>query len=281
MVEYHTPPDIIKYKTPILHLGNLSNEKIFHDDLIPEEKTSNYNIPSNGAWLYYEDTLGYFKIPITNGSFLKELLGVKITKYFNLPTVEYQLAEASWGHKNIRYYGFGLFSKYARKNECQYHTLETIYDGEYDSDNLSILNILDDIYSDQPIIKQMRYFIVRDFLTQEYDRIPSEILIENNKGKINIGPLMDYEMEWIDYPDKEYKLKGYLTFNLDNPEIKSQVQNDEYFKEALERLMDIDITKLLKEIQEENQIRLIDYDIENFKSQEKKIKEYVKTKKIL
>ena len=92
---------------------------------------------------------------------------------------------------------------------------------------------------------------------------------------------MDYEMEWIDYPDKEYKLKGYLTFNLDSPEIKNQVQNDEYFKEALERLMDIDITKLLKEIQEENQIRLIDYDIENFKSQEKKIKEYVKTKKIL
>lgn len=281
MMEYRDKPDIIKTKTPLLNLGNITNQNVLYDSLIPAKKLSNKMITCNGAWLNYENNFGYFKVPITNGSFLKELLGVKITKYFNLPTVEYKLATATWQENENSYYGYGLFSKYARNNNSKYTTLDRIYNLKYDYDDLSILDSIDDIYPNQPINKEFRYFIIRDFFTQEYDRVTSELLIENSNNRINLGPLMDYEMEWVEFPKKGYTLRGYLTFDLDNYETKYRVKKDDYFKDALDKLMDIDILKLLEEIKEEHQIRLIDYDKEYFMNQEKQIKEYVKSKNVL
>lgn len=281
MTEYREQPDIIKFKTPIIHLGKLEQKKVLDDTLIPEEKTSNQNIPSNGCWVKFEDTYGYFKIPYTNYSFLKELIGEKITSYFNLPTVNYHLADATWQMDGKEYYAYGLFSKYARNNDCEYNILNKIDGLKYNIDDLSILKSIDELYPNQPIQSQFRFLIIREFLTQEYDRIPSEILIENNNGKINLGPLTDYEMEWIQYPEKEYRLANYLTFNLEIPEVITQVKQDPYFQESLEKLMVINVSKLLKEVSKEHQIRLIDYDKEYFTKQEKQIKEYVKSKKII
>lgn len=281
MKEYREQPDIIKFKTPILHLGELNQEKVFDDILIPKSKTSNQNIPSNGCWLNWEDTFGYFKIPITNYSFLKELLGEKISKYFELPTVKYQLADAIWKEENIQYYSYGLFSKYARKKDCQYNNLYRIKELRCHSLDLFILNTIDELYPNQPIQKQFRLLIIREFLTQECDRSPSEILFENCDGKISLGPLTDYEMEWVEIPKKEYCLEGYFLLDLDEPKIINQVKQDEYLKEALEKLMNINVLNLLREIEEEHKIKLIDYDKEYFTSQERQIKEYVKSKKII
>lgn len=279
MEEYQDMPDIIKFSTPIVHLGYLKPEKIFDDSLIPSPKTSNQKIPENGYWIKEKDIYYYFKVPITNLSFLKELLGVKISEYFSIPTVKYHLADAIWEENGKRYHGYGLISQYARNKGSEYTTMEK-ESGMKKKDNLALLKYIDENYANQPFQEQFRLFLIREYLTQECDRLPSEILIENRAGNIYLGTISDYEMEWVPYPQKNYRIKNYINLDLEIPEVREQLKEDLFFQKAIQKLMDIPMNELLEEVATEHQIRLIDYDKKFFATQTEDIKQYIKQKEV-
>ena len=101
-------------------------------------------------------------------------------------------------------------------------------------------------------------FIIRDFFTQEYDRLESEILLATKDNITELGYLLDYEYEWGTDFRTRYVLFKYLRLDSNNEKVISQLQNDPYFQQALTQAMDMDVVTMLKEIQEEFKIKLID-----------------------
>lgn len=59
------------------------------------------------------------------------------------------------------------------------------------------------------------------------------------------------------------------------------IQKDDVMQEALTKMMAIDIVKLLEEVVEKYQIRLMDDDKQFFKNHTDKVKEYVRLKKLI
>lgn len=74
--------------------------------------------------------------------------------YFGLPTVHNDLAEGIIKRNNKEVKVYGLLSRWARKPDYHYQTLEKIVYGEnkvinpnsFDYENLSILNCIDLVY---------------------------------------------------------------------------------------------------------------------------------------
>jgi hypothetical protein len=286
MKEYRNQPDIIKFKTPIINVGYLKQEQILFDPLISIDKQSNQNVISDGCWVQIENELYYFKVPSTNLDYLKELLGEKVSKYFELSSVHYNLAEATYKKNNTSYHVYGLLSKWARTVSSQYTTLENLinYDcqlKDFPYEDLDLLDIIDSLFPNQPILKEIRFFLVREFISHQIDRQPSEILIETNNDKVNLGYLLDYEREWNSRLTYEYHLPNYFYFNPENKKVLSKIRNDDFMQEALIKAMNINILKILEEIEEEHKIRLINYDKDYFKNEELKVKKYIKDKKMI
>lgn len=59
------------------------------------------------------------------------------------------------------------------------------------------------------------------------------------------------------------------------------IQKDDVMQEELTKMMAIDIVKLLEEVVEKYQIRLMDDDKQFFKNHTDKVKEYVRLKKLI
>ena len=282
-------PDIINKTTNVISLGKIESKLVnIEDDLIDKNKKSNDCLTS-GFWVNVDGELHYFKVPTYTQGYINELLGEKISLHFGLPTVNNKLAEGiiNLNGQEVRIYG--LLSKWARKPDYRYQTLADITYGEksiinpssFDYDDLSILGCFDKVYYGQPVCEQFRRLIVRDFFTQETDRLEQEILIATKDNEVELGYLSDYEYEWGDSLRSKYILFKYLKVDASNRKIISQIQDDPYFQQALQKALDINVIELLNQIKEESKINLIDYDMKGYQAKEEKMKNLIKSKKML
>ena len=284
-----TKPDIINRKTKLINLGQIEEIIVdINDELINPNKKSNDSITS-GYWITIDGELYYFKVPTYTQEYINELLGERISLHFQLPTVNNKLATALVkmdGHEQQIY---GLVSKWARKPDYEYQTLQDAIYGEtsqvnsnsFDIADLSILTYIDRMYNNQPICEQFRTFIIRDFFTQETDRLESEIMLATKDGITELGYVLDYECEWGKQFRTKYVLFNYLRLDPNNEKVISQLQNDPYFQQALKQAMNIDVVKMLSEIRKEFNINLIDYDIKLYERRQQEMKNYIKSKKMI
>lgn len=280
-------PDVINDKTKVIQLGNLEARLVdIKDNLIDNNKKSNKSLRS-GYWINLDNEIYYFKIPHFTQGYINELLGEKISLEFGLDTIHNQLAEGivKVNGKEVKIYG--LLSKWARKPDYNYQSLKDIIYGTnpqikpntFDSSNLSILKSIDQVYKDQPICKQFRGFITRDFFTQETDRVENEILIAKKDNKIELGFLSDYEYEWQNLSSK-YQFFKYLKLDLSDQQTISEIKQDPFFQEAFTKALEINVIYLLEQIKEEHKIKLIDYDKNYYKEKEEQIKQLIRSKKL-
>jgi len=278
-------PDIITKETKLIELGKLENILIdLKDNIIDKDKRSNKSLQS-GYWISLDGEIYYFKIPPFTQSYINELLGEKISLEFGLETVHNQLATAVINRYGEEVKIYGILSKWARKKDYNYNILknELIHNRDFsllDSNNLSILDLIDQIYQNQAICKQIRYFITREFFTQETDRLQSELLIATKGNNTELGFLTDYEYEFMKF-SSQYSLSGLLKLDLSESSIINQIKNDLYFQEAFTKALEIDSICLLDKIIEEYKIRLIDYDKNNYKEHERQMKKIITSKKII
>lgn len=288
MKEFKRQPDIVAKYTPVIDVGVLENKQILEDDLIDPNKLSNHSI-FDGYWFYMNDELYYFKVPLLAINFLNQLVGVEVTRYFGLSSVDYKLAKAIVHYHGTPCIVYGFISKYAREKDKNYTTLEKMVHGksaciglsDFDKNDLSILSCIDQLYSGHPIQQEFRDFIIREFFTQQSDRLDHEVLIEEQNGKTSFSYMLDYESEWIKNDGLKYFLKDYFTFNLENDTIVEQIKKDSYFMNSIEKCLDIDMLKILKTVQEKHNIRLLSYDQELMCNQEKIIKDKIKEKNLV
>lgn len=282
-------PDLINKKTKLIRLSELNYKFVsLQDDLIIESKRLNNSILS-GYWIEIENELYYLKIPSFTQGFLNELIGEKISLYFDIPTVNYKLCSVNLVNNNKEIEVYGLLSKWARKKDYTYQTLlDIVYEDkplidpkQFDYTDLSILEQFDQVYGNQPLCKELRLMITRDFITQETDRLESEILVAKKDNKVELGYLTDYEYEFGENNNYIYHIFKYLTLNPNDKETIKQIQNDLYFQESFTRAMDLDIEKIINQIQEETNINIINYDKELFKTRTESIKKVIKKNRFI
>lgn len=281
-------PDIITNKTKVIELGHLENKLVeIECNLIEENKKSNSSLKS-GYWIQLNGGIYYFKVPTFTQGYLNELLGEKISLEFGLESVHYQLAEAIIYINGIETKVYGLLSKLAIKPGYSYQKLKNIICDEtsktvsmlLDSSNLSILSHIDSIYQGQPICRQMRLLIAREFFTQEVDRIESEILLATKDNQTELGYLTDYEYEWLDIKS-QYSLLGLLKLDLADSEIIGTIKQDSFFQEAFIKSLQINVPKLLEQIIEKHKIRLISYDKNNYDEKSELVKTLIRRKRLI
>ncbi|MBE6146698.1 MAG: hypothetical protein E7168_00020 [Firmicutes bacterium] len=269
-------PMIINKKTIVEDLGEIKNPIEINDSLIPFPKRSNEDIIDNGLWFEKNGTLYYFKVPKYDSYFLNELVGEKISSYFEVPTVHYQLAKLEIDNQIL----YGLISPYSRKQDKHYLTLYqwAVQEGwipRIYSDNF--IEFLNQKFPNEPITHQIKRLLAREFYSQELDRNDDELIVEISDN-ISLAPLVDYEYE-LDgsEPIQSISLPGIQRINPGLRYERSVILLDQELKDSFLSIKNINMNKILKTIKEETKINLIPYDKDSYLSFDNKMKKYIKT----
>lgn len=288
----------LKKNASIVNLGNFEHILEMKDQTISFYKRKTTNVYDNGIWVNLDGKVYYFKQIKTITRLINDLLGVKVTEFFDLPSVHYKIARGFYNGEEI----YGLISKYERNDNYQYKNLEDIVYSEnsiiedpYDIRNLSILNAIENAYGDTLLPTQLKKVLVRDLVTNEQDRRMSEIHIRENHNTTELDKIFDYEIEWnlkkdeneedIDETnitqediDFNYKIPGLLTLT---KESLPYIQSDSVFQENFRKFMDMEVTSMLEQIEMDHQIILSQKDYDYYSLYTETVKSKIKSEKYL
>lgn len=263
--------------TNLKDLGILKDKMIWlNNEWIPLAKQCNEKVSVSGIWLSNNDSIYYFKTVKGIYSLLAELLGEKISRYFGLDTVHYELAKGIGNDGKTLY---GLVSKYMALEDHEYQTWERyltekdFYKKESVHD-LAILRFFEQDFSNEPIVSQTKAFFVRELLTNEDDRLIHELLINEKDQKHSLGYLVDYAPEFR-LPHR-YSLFVPFCYRLSlrDFDVVQKIKEDPQFQMYVEKALLLEMKKLLKEVSEEQALQIpldIASSLENFLGQSQSI----------
>lgn len=213
-------------------------------------------------WFKLNKEWYYFKEYKTNSSFFNELLGELVSKYFNIDTVEYKITKVITPTK-IKY---GISSKnfVGKKDNCL-----TCLDFEFskkidDLMSLKNLEILREYTKNdinyKELLKTMKTFLIRDLYASQKDRAYTNFLFKENKGSLYLAPLFDYEDSFG--TAEIYYRNQIVLLSLFSEETK-KVLNDSTFQIQLNKLMLLDMKRLIEELEDRHKILMTD-DYKNY-----------------
>lgn len=223
-------------------------------------------------WYIYDGEYYYYKRLDSAFRIMNELIGVYLSKYMGVSTIEYTLA-LDFG-KIV-----GLLSKNFRKLKKRYY-LATCVNSKYLKKFSKSLN--------EPIVDELRKsldrLIMKDFYSCMTDRVRNTLVSMTRLKNVSLETSFDYEMSFIDERDSLYPRfekdethefdryfnplfytddedKSYGEINYDT--LKGMMEYDEYLIYLFERIMDFDIVKAIKCIEEENGM-VVAEDLKNY-----------------
>ena len=259
-----------QYARKIFIETNINTELIYE---YPFRNHADNWLKSNKEWYYFKE----FK---TNSRFFNELLGELISKYFDLDTVEYKLTKVITP-LNVKY---GISSKnfFKKKDLCL-----TCLDFDFSKkiEDLMNLNNLyklreytknDDNYNE--LLKTMKTFLIRDLYSSQKDRAYMNFLFKENKGVLSLAPLFDYEYSF-GTPETYYRNQIVL-LSLLNEETK-KVLNDSTFQSLLNKMMLIDMKKLIEELEDRHNIKMPNMEKDYYLKYDENIKKKVLDSKVI
>jgi len=247
-------------------LGNI-NEKVvsFSDDIIPTIDLV-CDI-SKGVWILLEGELYHFKTR-KEWNLLCELLGEGVSEYFGLSTIHHELARGDY--HGYEYYG--VLSKWGRKEESHYTELKKVM--PY-CKNLEILAYLDSYYPNEPILTQFRAFLVRDYFTNEYDRISSEIILEETDSIHSLGYLTDYECEFKTKKES-IAVSSLYSLPLRNFYVVDAILKDETLLQYFRKALNINLLEILEQVKEKHDLNLRTSYLEKIQTFESRQKDTIR-----
>ena len=195
----------------------------------------------------------YFKERTEVSSLLNELLGQDLSEFMGLPTIKYDIVENSEGRI------IGLLSEDIRKKNVIYRQCRYFRDDERDY----IFRVLTDstVECDQNFKRDLTYYVVRNYYSSLRARLcNSEVIV--SEGGYEIPPLMDYESSYIDPMMITYS-DPLITFTFNEDTIAGLRENNEYFDEALNRVMDYSYLEALNIISKKHNIN-IPYSVRSY-----------------
>lgn len=226
-------------------------------------------IKINNQWFFRK------KIDDSLDSF-NELLGQEISFYFKLETATYQIAKE---YKN-NYFEYCLLSK----NFCEYNYDYINFDDlGIETNNKSLeerLNIIKKLCeknndTNYLLLQDIIKMSIRDLYSNTTDRHKLNFFFKKNKEMLRLAPLFDYECSFITPPVKYQN--PLIKIDISDRKTSEIIKGDDTFQESINRLMDINIEKLLEITQEKNNISISGGLKEIFINHDKNAKNIVKS----
>lgn len=226
----------------------------------------------NNEWYFFKDGSYDFY-------FLNELLGVEISKYFGLDTIQYTIAKRQINGKEPQ---LGLLSKnFCEKNLAYRQASDYGFQHQY---GLGILNDIRRLCDTEEeyisLSNDIRTFFIRDFATAQLDRTNMNFLFKETSQGIRLAPLYDYERSFEAFNPQNYA--NYLgRMKISDPTIQEQLRNDQKFQELLNYFMEMNIIKLLEKVQQQHTIDIPKDYLNHYRKKTEEIKQYVKKNHLL
>ena len=208
-------------------------------------------------WFKVDNEWYFYKGYQASMMLVNELLGEKVSEYFDLDTVHYRLAKFNYQEKSE----IGLASKsfcqagfkYKRASELNLEQKEdlSVFD--------TIRKICKDDQEYKALLLDIKKMFVRDFMCSESDRHEGNFLFKINDSGIRLAPLFDYEDSFIQ-SEPLYYHNWLGSINLNNFACIETIQKDPEWQELFEKAMQLNIPAIIEEIKDENQLIIpLDY----------------------
>lgn len=275
-------------KITFLNPREISSYQIKNDtsniwNIIPSQYWHNL-IELNGIKYYYKAKK---KINLLN-----ELVGEKISLYYNIPTVKSKIVSyENIKNINLKTMTFALVTKLFFESGLNYIKI-TNFQNEINCERINIYNLdnlnkyinpsnndtisIDEYYF-KILKKDLQKLIIRDYITDQDDRHDDNFLFGCSNSYVELAPLYDYEQAFLDRVPYVNK----FNFNLENSYDFEYVKNDDYIKYLLHQTMEMNIKNILEEIEEEYQIIIENEEQENYCNIINKKKELIRKSNII
>lgn len=240
-----------------------------HENLLALSKAINISLPDlilKNNWYVYNGEYYYFKKMSIAMRVVNELLGEYLSKYMELPTVEYELVLDF--NKIV-----GLLSKNFRNRQKKYYASY-----EVKRRDLSLFSTAIESHKITDLRKILDRLIMKDFYSCLADRGNNTLISMTFLKKISLEESFDYELSFVDErestelnlgsekpkydtyynplfvskdPDSRYEE---ITYDI----LRGMLEYDEYLNEVFERIMVFDIKKALLDLEDAHNFKIAD-----------------------
>lgn len=225
-------------------------------------------IKIDNKWFFTKKSNQYLK-------FFNELLGQEISNYFQLETATYKIGKIF----DNCYFHTHLLSENFFDNNYNYFTfndlkIDTNYKNLEERLNLIKQFCINNHDNNYLLLQDIIKMSIRDLYSNMHDRHHRNFFFKKNDDSIRLAPLFDYEHSFIT-PPTIYQ-NSLLKIDIYNKEDNELIKNNDIFQESINRLMDINIEKLLEITQEKNGICISGGLREIFLNHDKNAKNIIK-----
>lgn len=195
----------------------------------------------NGSWYYFKSFDNY-PDPISN--FINELIGEYLSFGLALPSVHYKIGKADDK--------YGLLSLCFRNKKNRY--IEPNNVGLYvNNNNLNNLKEIQNYCKDEnnfkEIVSELSKMIAIDLYMGQTDRTNNNFTFQKNKDGLHLAPLYDFENSFLTprdiYEPTTYNAASLFTIKLKH---KKEIKNYPELERYLNKLLSLDIEKVLNDI---------------------------------
>lgn len=232
----------------------------------------------------YQKDIYHFKIRNNLEIIVNELLGEIVSEYFKLDTVKTKL------YKNHCWDGYVLMTKMfdvkgydVIKLSPEYFTNVKIKDN-VGLDNLKRLENIkykdkERKYNVELLKLSLKKMIIRDLITNQTDRHENNFLFKVSKNEVIMLPLFDYEHSF--FHDRYEHFYNLFDFDLNLKKVIKMIRIDDEFQELLYRAMDLNIYKIIYQLQDEYPVVLHHSDMVKYSRIISDKKEQIKKYKLI
>lgn len=241
-----------------------------------EELAQKLNIPYfllcfHSNYVSVNGTDYFFKQPLDTKYLLSELLGVELSKFMGLKTIEYRLL-------SDRGSIIGLLSKNFRKPSKNYISS---YHLSKDDLNLIITTLTERKYDNTPFKNELARFLIRNFYAAETDSGPN-VLCEKKQENISLAPLFDYEHSFRNIYLEKYEDDLFIDNFGNNIKISfdflSRLLDSSDIQSSLKKVLLFNMRKALANIEDNQGIKIPEILISSLTDFDEKRKKFMISK---
>lgn len=234
------------------------NAKLIGIDLLEMKK--------HDSWYKIDDKFFYFKNRKNNLAILNELICVELSKYLNIPTIEYKIATEQGEIVGLASVNF--LNKDYEYTKCIHAPKSLIQD---------VRKMLTDrtFECDENLRKQITALVIRNMYSSLIDRRENAYYATSGE-KLIIPPSHDYESAFrrIDIDSSTDPLFSY-SFNPDSVAVLKE--NNPYFSEYMEAIKEYNMLKAMASIEEKIGVFFPNQYVEYYVNYDTNKKEFMKT----
>ena len=275
--------DLITSKTEVTRLFGFYKNL----DSIKEILKTDFEIASQWENWYKVDGVWYFYKPYrTKNQFFNELIGSELAKHFSLDAVEYKIASKEFSYSDISDIDeecrtiYGIMSENFKDKSLRYYDSKVM---KYECNQnhhiaLEILNILKSSCSEE-LARDVVKLTVLDFYMQQQDRRANMLFTIDKDEYVRLCKIFDFERSF-QKTEPSYR-NSILRMNLDDYNTLQILRHDDMFQEEFNRLMEIDMNAIIKNVKNKYHLALAKDFLETYYSHDKTMKKMVKEYKII